>query len=62
MLNTHTPDKQRYADVAMTADGSFLATWESDGQDGSGYGIFAHAEPPVDPNEPLADPNESPAD
>ena len=37
----------------MTADGSFIAVWESNNQDGSAYGIFAHAErraAPVDPN------------
>jgi len=52
-LNSYTLDKQRYADVAMTADGSFIAVWESNNQDGSGYGIFAHTErraTPVDPN------------
>ena len=51
-LNTYTDDRQRYADVAMTADGSFFAVWESNGQDGAGYGIFAHTEPRPDPNEP----------
>jgi hypothetical protein len=58
-LNTYTLDRQRYADVAMAADGSFFATWESNGQDGSGYGVFVHVEPPSDPNEPLAIPDES---
>jgi len=51
-LNTYTPGRQRYVDVAMSADGSFFATWESDGQDGSGYGVYAHVGPPIDPNEP----------
>jgi hypothetical protein len=54
-LNTHTLDQQRYPDVAMFRDGSFLTTWESNGQDGSGYGIFARREPappPPDPNQP----------
>jgi hypothetical protein len=53
-LNTYTPDLQRYPDVAMTNDGFFLAAWESDGQDGSGYGIFGGLEPsplPADPND-----------
>jgi len=53
-LNTYTSDLQRYPDVAMTNDGFFLAAWESDGQDGSGYGVFGgfEASPlPVDPNE-----------
>lgn len=61
-LNTHTLDRQRYADVAMAADGSFFAVWESNGQDGSGYGIFLHAEPPPDPDEPIVDSNEPLAD
>jgi hypothetical protein len=43
-LNTYTPDQQRYPDVAMAGDGLFLAVWESDGQDGSGYGIFSGLE------------------
>jgi len=53
-LNTYTPDPQRYPDVAITNDGLFLAAWESEGQDGSGYGIFGALEAsplPVDPNE-----------
>ncbi|MEN6424307.1 MAG: hypothetical protein ABFE13_03015 [Phycisphaerales bacterium] len=61
-LNTYTPDKQRYADVVMTADGAFIATWESNGQDGSGYGVFAHVEPPIDPNETQSAADESEAD
>jgi hypothetical protein len=53
-LNTYTPGAQRYPDVALTGAGFFLAAWESNGQDGSGYGIFGSAEPaplPADPNE-----------
>ncbi len=52
-LNTYTPELQRYPDVAMAGDGLFLVAWESDGQDGSGYGIFGGLEPsplPADPN------------
>jgi hypothetical protein len=41
-LNTYAQGKQQYPDVALMGDGSFLATWESDGQDGSGYGVFLH--------------------
>jgi hypothetical protein len=54
-LNTYTIDVQQYPDVAMAGDGSFLTAWESYGQDGSGYGIFAVQEPsllPADPNKP----------
>jgi hypothetical protein len=41
----------------MAGDGSYLAVWESNGQDGSGYGIYASFEPcllsvpPADPKE-----------
>jgi len=52
-LNTYTLDEQRYPDVALTNDGSFVAAWESNNQDGSGYGIFACREPSprsADPN------------
>jgi len=54
-LNAHVLDKQRYPDVATRGDGAFVATWESNGQDGSGYGIFAHLVGPAagpDVNEP----------
>jgi len=51
-LNTYTLDKQRYADVAMTADGTFFAVWESNEQDGAGYGVFVHADRPKDPSDP----------
>ncbi len=48
-LNTYTQDKQRYPDVTPGADGSFIAAWESNGQDGSGNGVFAWVRP-RDPN------------
>lgn len=54
-LNSHTADRQRYADAALGVDGSIFAIWESNDQDGSGYGVFAHVEPPADPNEPPTD-------
>ncbi len=49
-LNTCVQDKQRYPDVAA-ANGLFVAVWESNGQDGSGTGIFARVEW-ADPNAP----------
>jgi hypothetical protein len=55
-LNTHTRARQRYADIAMNSDGSFVATWESDGQDGSGYGIFAYLNPPTPQDGPAGSP------
>jgi hypothetical protein len=53
-LNTYTADRQRYAEIAATADGSFYAVWESNGQDGSGYGVFLHAEHRRNPTDPNA--------
>jgi hypothetical protein len=40
-VNTHTLDDQMAPSVAMAADGRFIVAWESYGQDGSGYGIYA---------------------
>jgi hypothetical protein len=40
-LNTYVAGHQRYPDVTLMPDGSFAAVWESEGQDGSGYGIRA---------------------
>lgn len=44
-LNGYVAGKQQSPDVAIAA-GEFLVTiWQSDGQDGSGYGVFARIEP-----------------
>jgi len=40
-VNTFTTGPQAAADVAMDADGDFVVTWESRGQDGSSSGIYA---------------------
>jgi Ca2+-binding RTX toxin-like protein len=40
-VNSFTTNNQRYSTVAMDADGDFVVTWTSNGQDGSGYGIYA---------------------
>ncbi len=40
-VNTTTLDHQREPSVAMDADGDYLITWASLGQDGSGYGVYA---------------------
>jgi hypothetical protein len=40
-VNTYTTGIQRDPSVSMDADGDFVITWGSDGQDGSGYGIYA---------------------
>ena len=40
-VNTFTLNSQRYSTVAMDADGDFVVTWSSFGQDGSGDGVYA---------------------
>lgn len=40
-LNTFIEGDQRYPDVAISDNGVFVTVWQSDGQDGSGWGIFA---------------------
>ncbi len=44
-VNTHALDDQKYPAVAMKENGEFLTVWQSDGQDGSGWGIFAELGP-----------------
>ena len=39
-INTYTSNQQRNASIAMDADGDFVVTWQSDGQDGGGDGIY----------------------
>ncbi len=52
-LNEVAVGKQRSPDVAITADGAPLAIWESNDQDGSGYGLFGRIAPLL----PVADLN-----
>ncbi len=40
-VNTFTAGNQQNASVSMDAAGSFVVTWESYGQDGSGYDVYA---------------------
>jgi hypothetical protein len=40
-VNSYTPGDQKDPIVATGADGDFVVVWQSNGQDGSGYGIFA---------------------
>lgn len=44
-LNTFTSGRQWYPEVAMAPDGRYAVVWISEGQDGSGYGIFAETGP-----------------
>jgi len=39
-LNSFMTGRQWYPDVAMAADGRYVVVWISEGQDGSGYGVF----------------------
>jgi len=39
-LNTYVEGDQRYSDIALSETGVFVTVWQSDVQDGSGYGIF----------------------
>jgi hypothetical protein len=48
-VNTYTTDKQAFPSVAVDADGDFVVAWESSGQDGSGFGIYAQR---YGPNQP----------
>ena len=41
LVNTTTVNNQRDPSVAIDADGDFVIAWQSNGQDGSGYGIYA---------------------
>lgn len=40
-VNTVVTGNQRLPSVGMDADGNFVVAWQSFGQDGDGYGIFA---------------------
>jgi hypothetical protein len=40
-VNSYTAGTQSLNAMAMDADGDFVVAWESLGQDGSGYGVFA---------------------
>ena len=44
-VNTYVTGDQRNPTVAMTETGQFVAVWQSDGQDGSRYGIFGQLGP-----------------
>jgi hypothetical protein len=40
-VNTYTSSNQSFPSTTALADGGFVITWQSDGQDGSNYGIYA---------------------
>jgi len=49
LVNSATASDQSNPAVAMDAEGDFVVAWESNGQDGSGWGVFAQrfAMPPT---------------
>ena len=50
-LNTFSQDDQRCPAVAISKNGRFVTTWQSDEQDGSGFGIFAAVDFIVEPED-----------
>jgi hypothetical protein len=40
-VNTYTTDSQSRPTVALDGSGAFVVSWNSQGQDGSGHGVFA---------------------
>ncbi len=40
-INTYRPSRQSNPRIAQNKSGDYVITWESAGQDGSGYGIYA---------------------
>lgn len=41
-INTYTSDAQAFPSIAMNANGNSIVTWQSYGQDGSGYGVYGN--------------------
>jgi hypothetical protein len=41
LVNTYTNNDQMAPSVAVAPDGSFVIAWQSNGQDGSGWGVYA---------------------
>ncbi|HJT75855.1 MAG TPA: Ig-like domain repeat protein, partial [Gemmataceae bacterium] len=39
-VNTYTANAQQHPEVAMAADGSFVVVWQSNNQDGNGWGVY----------------------
>ncbi|HEX8386194.1 MAG TPA: T9SS type A sorting domain-containing protein [Rubricoccaceae bacterium] len=40
-VNTYTTDRQLSPTVAVDADGDVVVAWQSEGQDGAGFGVFS---------------------
>ncbi|MEJ0040526.1 MAG: tandem-95 repeat protein [Gammaproteobacteria bacterium] len=50
LVNSHTTYEQTSPAIAVLADGSVVVTWQSNNEDGSGYGIYAQRMEPIAPN------------
>jgi len=44
-INTYVFGDQKYPDIALRGNGKFAVVWQSDTQDGSGFGIFGEGGP-----------------
>ncbi|MCP4394282.1 MAG: hypothetical protein GY804_08490, partial [Alphaproteobacteria bacterium] len=40
-INTYRANNQEYPDIAKLSDGGSVVAWQSDGQDGGNYGVYA---------------------
>jgi len=54
-VNTYVVGDQRYPAVVIKEDGEFVTVWQSDGQDGSEFGIFGEFGPKKDSAELTGD-------
>jgi len=54
-LNSFVESDQRYPDIALSDNGEFVTVWQSDGQDGAGWGIFGEIGSMVDSGEDAPD-------
>jgi hypothetical protein len=54
-LNTTMVGDQRSPAVALSPDGRFTTVWQSDDQDGSGFGIFGCSDFILEPEHPIDD-------
>ena len=69
-INSYTSSDQLNASVSSLSNGGFVVVWDSEGQDGSGYGIFGQrysipgapidSTPTPQPEVPGTNPNPSP--
>jgi hypothetical protein len=50
-VNSYANSDQSFSTIAMDADGDVVIAWQSNGQDGSGYGVYAQRYG-IDPNAP----------